>query len=137
MTTTCLIGVAVLGTKDQVLAELVAGTGTTSGVLGAAFAPATVVPTATRDGTVIGAFSRSMAVAPLIAGAPFDATRLAWIGSISTDVSVCFTWHTSPIKTFDDMLATPFTMGGLGGGADPDIFALMLRNVFAGFLWTI
>jgi len=85
---------------------------------------------APRDGTVIGAFSRSMAVAPLIAGAPFDATRLAWIGSISTDVSVCFTWHTSPIKTFDDMLATPFTMGGLGGGADPDIFALMLRNVF-------
>ncbi len=85
---------------------------------------------APRDGTVIGAFSRSMAVAPLIAGAPFDATRLTWIGSISTDVSVCFTWHTSPIKTFDDMLATPFTMGGLGGGADPDIFALMLRNVF-------
>jgi tripartite-type tricarboxylate transporter receptor subunit TctC len=85
---------------------------------------------APRDGTVIGAFSRSMAVAPLIAGAPFDATRLTWIGSISTDVSVCFTWNTSSIKTFDDMLATPFTMGGLGGGADPDIFALMLRNVF-------
>jgi tripartite-type tricarboxylate transporter receptor subunit TctC len=69
-------------------------------------------------------------VAPLIAGAPFDATRLTWIGSISTDVSVCFTWHSSPIKTFEDMLATPFTMGGLGVGADPDIFALMLRNVF-------
>ena len=47
MTTTCLIGVAVLGTKYQVLAELVAGTGTANGVLGAAFAPATVVPTAT------------------------------------------------------------------------------------------
>jgi tripartite-type tricarboxylate transporter receptor subunit TctC len=28
------------------------------------------------------------------------------------------------------MLTTPFTMGGLGGGADPDIFALMLRNMF-------
>jgi tripartite-type tricarboxylate transporter receptor subunit TctC len=40
------------------------------------------------------------------------------------------TWHTSPIKTFDDMLTKPFTMGGLGGGADPDIFALMLRNMF-------
>jgi tripartite-type tricarboxylate transporter receptor subunit TctC len=85
---------------------------------------------APRDGTVIGAFSRSMAVAPLIADAPFDATKLTWLGSISTDVSVCFTWHTSPIKTFDDMLTTPFTMGGLGGGADPDIFALMLRNMF-------
>jgi tripartite-type tricarboxylate transporter receptor subunit TctC len=85
---------------------------------------------APRDGTVIGAFSRSMAVAPLIGDAPFDATKLTWIGSISTDVSVCITWHTSPIKTYDDMLTTPFTVGGEGGGADPDIFALLLRNVF-------
>jgi tripartite-type tricarboxylate transporter receptor subunit TctC len=85
---------------------------------------------APRDGTFIGAFSRSMAVAPLIDHAPFDATKLTWIGSISTDVSVCMTWHTSPIKTFDDMLTKPFTVGGEGGGADPDVFALMLRNMF-------
>jgi hypothetical protein len=71
-----------------------------------------------------------MAVAPLIDNAPFDARKLTWLGSISTDVSVCMTWYASPIKTFDDMLATPFTMAGLGGGADPDIFALMLRNMF-------
>jgi tripartite-type tricarboxylate transporter receptor subunit TctC len=85
---------------------------------------------APRDGTVIGAFSRSMTVAPLIDNAPFDARRLTWLGSISTDVSVCMTWYASPIKTFADMLTTPFTMAGLGGGADPDIFALMLRNMF-------
>jgi tripartite-type tricarboxylate transporter receptor subunit TctC len=85
---------------------------------------------APRDGTFIGAFSRSMAVAPLIDKAPFDATKFTWLGSISTDVSVCMTWHTSPISTFDDMLAKPFTVGGEGGGADPDVFALMLRNMF-------
>ena len=34
-----------------------------------------------------------------------------------------------PIKTFDDMLSKPFTMGGLGKDADPDIFANVLRNV--------
>src|SRR5262245_801406 len=85
---------------------------------------------APKDGTVIGTFSRSMAVAPLLADAPFDATKLSWLGSISSDVSVCMTWYTSPIKTFDDMLATPFTMGGLGKDADPDIFAMVLRNVF-------
>ena len=85
---------------------------------------------APKDGTVIGTFSRSMAVAPLLARAPFDARRLTWLGSISSDVSVCMTWHTSPIKTFDDMLAKPFTMGGLAKDADPDIFANVLRNVF-------
>src|SRR5882762_8742388 len=82
---------------------------------------------APKDGSVIGTFSRSMVVAPLIADAPFDATRLTWIGSISSDVSTCMTWKTSPIRTFEDMLTRPFTMGGLGAGADPDIFALMLR----------
>ena len=60
---------------------------------------------APKDGSVIGTFSRSMVVAPLLADAPFDATRLSWIGSISSDVSTCMTWKTSPIKTFDDMLA--------------------------------
>ena len=85
---------------------------------------------APKDGSAIGTFSRSMAVAPLLTNAPFDATRLTWLGSISSDVSVCMTWHTSPIRTFEDMLVKPFTMGGLGKEADPDIFANVLRNVF-------
>lgn len=85
---------------------------------------------APKDGSVIGTFSRSMAVAPLLANVPFDATKMSWLGSISSDVSVCMTWHTSPIKTFDDMLVKPFTVAGLGKEADPDIFAMVLRNVF-------
>jgi tripartite-type tricarboxylate transporter receptor subunit TctC len=85
---------------------------------------------APKDGTVIGTFSRSMAVAPLLANAPFDATKLSWLGSISSDVSVCMLWHTSPISTFDDMLTKPFTVGGLAKDADPDIFAMVLRNMF-------
>jgi tripartite-type tricarboxylate transporter receptor subunit TctC len=85
---------------------------------------------APKDGTVIGTFSRSMAVAPLLNEAPFDATKFTWLGSISTDVNVCTTWNTSPIKTWNDMLEKPFKLGGLGSGADPDIFALMFKNVF-------
>src|SRR5215468_12647753 len=85
---------------------------------------------APKDGSVIGTFSRSMAVAPLLIGARFDATKFSWLGSISSDVSVCMMWHTSAIKTFDDMLVKPFTVAGLGKDADPDIFATMLRNMF-------
>jgi hypothetical protein len=47
MTTRCLIGVAVPGVKVQLLAALVLGTATALTVFGDAFAPATVVPTAT------------------------------------------------------------------------------------------
>src|SRR6202163_864409 len=46
---------------------------------------------APKDGSVIGTFSRSMAVAPLLADAPFDARKFSWLGSISTDVHVCMT----------------------------------------------
>jgi tripartite-type tricarboxylate transporter receptor subunit TctC len=85
---------------------------------------------APKDGTVIGTFSRSMAVAPLLNDAPFDASKFSWLGSVSTDVNVCMTWNTSAIKTWDDMITKPSKIGGLGAGADPDIFALMFKNVF-------
>jgi tripartite-type tricarboxylate transporter receptor subunit TctC len=85
---------------------------------------------APKDGTVIGTFSRSMAVAPLLQDAPFDASKFSWLGSVSTDVNVCMTWNTSAVKTWDDMLTKPSKIGGLGAGADPDIFALMFKNVF-------
>ncbi len=85
---------------------------------------------APKDGTVIGTFSRSMSVAPLLTEAPFDATKFTWIGSTSTDVNLCMTWGTTAIKTWNDMLTKPSTLGGLGAGADPDIFALMFRNLF-------
>ena len=85
---------------------------------------------APKDGTFIGTFSRSMAVAPLLTDAQFDATKFTWLGSVSTDVNLCITWHASPVKTWDDMVTKPFTAGGLGANSDPDIFALMFRNVF-------
>src|SRR5262249_17643395 len=39
-------------------------------------------------------------------------------------------WHTSPVRTWNDMLTTPFTVGGEGSGSDPDIFSAVLRNAF-------
>src|SRR5258706_2982409 len=85
---------------------------------------------APKDGSVIGTFSRSMAVAPLLVGAPFDATKLSWLGSIFSDFSVCMMWHTSPIKTFKHMLGQPFTVGGLRKEAGPRNFSKGLRNMF-------
>jgi tripartite-type tricarboxylate transporter receptor subunit TctC len=85
---------------------------------------------APKDGTVLATVSRGMATDPLLNDAKFDATRLTWIGSITSETSICATWHTSKIKTWDDMFAREFTLGGSAVGADPDTFALLLRNVF-------
>lgn len=87
----------------------------------------TVAP---KDGSVIGMIGRGMATDPLLGDGKFDPTKFAWLGSITSEVSVCATWHTSPIKTWADTLAKDFAMGGTGAGSEPDIFALLLRNVF-------
>jgi tripartite-type tricarboxylate transporter receptor subunit TctC len=87
---------------------------------------------APKDGTVIGHFSRGLAMEPLIgtSATQFDARRFTWLGSGTDEVSVCATWHASPVKTWNDMLALPFTVGGEGSGSDPDIFAAVMKNAF-------
>ena len=87
---------------------------------------------APKDGSVIGMFSRGMAMEPLIGTSQtqFDAQKFAWLGSGTNEVSTCVTWHESPVKTWGDALKTPFTVGGEGSGSDPDIFATVVRNVF-------
>jgi len=85
---------------------------------------------APKDGTVLATVSRGMMTEPLLNDAKFDATKLTWVGSITSETSVCATWHSSPVQTWPDMFARIFTLGGSGTGADPDTFALILRNVF-------
>jgi tripartite-type tricarboxylate transporter receptor subunit TctC len=87
---------------------------------------------APKDGTAIGMVGRGMAMEPLIGGSAtqYDARRYTWIGSVSDQVSLCATWHTSKVKTWDDMLKTDFTVGGEGSGSDPDMFATMIRSIF-------
>jgi tripartite-type tricarboxylate transporter receptor subunit TctC len=87
---------------------------------------------APKDGTVIGHFSRGMAMEPLIgtSATQFDARKFTWLGSGTDEVSVCVTWHASRVKSWSDMLTIPFTVGGEGTGSDPDIFSAVVRNVF-------
>jgi tripartite-type tricarboxylate transporter receptor subunit TctC len=89
-----------------------------------------VYSVAPKDGTVLATVSRGMATEPLLTGAKFDATRLTWIGSITSETSLCATWHTAAVKSWPDMFAREFTLGGSATGADPDTFALILRNLF-------
>jgi tripartite-type tricarboxylate transporter receptor subunit TctC len=85
---------------------------------------------APKDGSVIGTFSRSQGIAPLLDKAEFDSRKFTWLGSITDEVSLCITRHDAPVKTFTELLATPATFGGEGAGSDPNIFALLYRNVF-------
>jgi len=44
--------------------------------------------------------------------------------------SVCATWKTSAVKTWDDMFKREFTLGSSAVGDDTAGFALIMRNVF-------
>jgi tripartite-type tricarboxylate transporter receptor subunit TctC len=85
---------------------------------------------APKDGSVFGTFSRSMGIAPLLGQAEFDSRKFSWLGSMTDDDTTCVTWNSSPIKTWNDFLSKPSKLGGLGADADPDIWALLYKNVF-------
>jgi tripartite-type tricarboxylate transporter receptor subunit TctC len=85
---------------------------------------------APKDGTVIGTFSRSQGIAPLLGKAEFDSRNFTWLGSVTDEVTLCVTRHDAPVKTFQELMTTPATFGGEGAGSDPNIFALLYRNVF-------
>jgi tripartite-type tricarboxylate transporter receptor subunit TctC len=87
----------------------------------------TVAP---KDGTVLGTFSRSIPTIPLLTPpGTFDARKFTWLGSMSSDTSLCLTGGKSAVKTWQDMLTKPLVMGGQAVGADSDIYARLYKNV--------
>jgi tripartite-type tricarboxylate transporter receptor subunit TctC len=87
---------------------------------------------APKDGTHFGMFGRGIALEPLIGTSPaqFDATKFLWLGSGTEEAAVVVIRAEVGIKTWADMMQKPFTVGGEGTGSDPDVYALMLKNVF-------
>jgi tripartite-type tricarboxylate transporter receptor subunit TctC len=87
---------------------------------------------APKDGTTFGMVGRGVSMEPLLGtdASKFDSRRYTWIGSVSNETSVCVSWRTSTIKSWNDMLLVPFTVGGQGPGSDDDMFTNMLRNIF-------
>ncbi len=86
---------------------------------------------APKDGTTIGTFARTTGINPLLeSGATFDSRQFGWLGSVTDDVSLCVSWNATPIKTWQDFISKPSTMGGQGPSSEPDMFARLFKNVF-------
>lgn len=88
---------------------------------------------APRDGTVIATIHRgAVTTAPIfgVEAAKFDPRKFSWIGSINRDTSLCVSWHTTPVKTFEDAKQHEIIVGGLGPGSDTDIYPILMNNLF-------
>jgi len=87
--------------------------------------------TAPRDGTSLGIIYRATAFEPLFGNksAQFDATKFTWIGSASSEVSLCVSWHTSGVTNVDDMRAKELVVAHSGAGGDAYQFSKVINGV--------
>ncbi len=85
-----------------------------------------------RTAPRIGLIHSSVPLAPLFGtqGARFDPQKFHWIGSMDRSDGPCTAWHTSPAKTWADLLQTPFIVGSSGVGSQMDIYPAMLNKLF-------
>jgi len=86
---------------------------------------------APRDGTAFGIFARGVPFGPLLGseGAEFDPTLFNYIGSMNEEVSICATWHTTGVDTFEKLQTTEVIVGGTGPDSDTDQFPKVVNGV--------
>ena len=86
---------------------------------------------APKDGTVIAAVNQNMPMYQLLGGksAQFDAAKLVWLGTMGGSNGLLYTWHTSKVKTIEDAMKTPVTLGGTGTNSDSHIFPTLINNM--------
>jgi tripartite-type tricarboxylate transporter receptor subunit TctC len=88
--------------------------------------------TAPRDGTTIGTLSRGIPFGPLLDNTTtveFDPLKFVWLGSMSKETTIYISWHTSKIKTAQDVLDKEFLVAGTGAGADSEVVSKALNGI--------
>jgi tripartite-type tricarboxylate transporter receptor subunit TctC len=89
--------------------------------------------TAPKDGTVITTFNPGLITQSLTSPdkVPVKFLDFAWIGNVSEDFRVCFTWNATGIKNWKDFLAREkVTFGNTGVGTSAYIDDRILSDLF-------
>jgi tripartite-type tricarboxylate transporter receptor subunit TctC len=86
---------------------------------------------APRDGTAIGILSQGLILDEILQtpGLRFEVARFNWIGRVSSDVLVAFTWHTARVKTVADAMRVEALLGGTGAGSSVTKSPKLLNEV--------
>src|SRR5262245_47761309 len=87
---------------------------------------------APRDGTAIGAVNSALLFDPLFAGAEskaqFQGPEMTMIGNAVSSAAVLVAWHTSGIKTIDDLRHKPLIVGAPSRTGDTYLLPLAIKN---------
>lgn len=86
---------------------------------------------APKDGTVVGTIGRGLPFEPTLGQneANVDPLKFTWLGSMNRDVSLAMSWHTSKVKTFEDLKQHELLVPGTGAGADSEILPLAFNRL--------
>ena len=88
---------------------------------------------APQDGTAIGAVNSALVFDALFAGqeskAQFRGPDMTMIGNAVSSASVLVAWHTSGVKTIDDLRQKPLIVGATSRSGDTYLLPLAVKNV--------
>jgi tripartite-type tricarboxylate transporter receptor subunit TctC len=75
---------------------------------------------APKDGTAFGAVNALLATDPLLypERVKFDPRQFRWLGSALRENHAGFAWHTTSVKSFDDVLKNELIVPGTGGATN-------------------
>ena len=74
---------------------------------------------APKDGTSIASVHNAMPVQQVLGGqgVRFDAAKFEWLGSTGPETEVILVWHTTGIRTLDEVKTREVILGGTGAGS--------------------
>jgi len=88
---------------------------------------------APRDGTAIGAVNSALLFDTLFAGAEskaqFSGPEMTMLGNAVSSAAVLIAWHTTGIKTIDDLRRKPLVIGAPSRTGDTYLLPLSIKNI--------
>ncbi len=87
---------------------------------------------APKDGTVIEALQNTVPFEPFFDNklALFDASKLAWLGTPTSEVAMYMVWHGSKVKTLADARSMPMVVGAAGAASTPAFYGRLFNELF-------
>ena len=86
---------------------------------------------APKDGSVMGTIGRGLAFEPVLGKNEirYDPLQFTWLGSMNREATLAMSWHTSKVKTYEDLKKTELLVPGTGAGADSEIIPLAFNSL--------
>lgn len=93
-----------------------------------------------KDGSSFGIINRAIMFEPLFnaknAKGQFDPRKFSWIGATDTVISVAVAWHTSPVRTWQDLRDKELIVGAVGAASGTTKEAYVMNNLL-GFKYKV